>query len=95
MGSSAVVLSSANLIYIFAKFKIVPHATNVKELNVLKPCYNPLNVSHSIHSKKNMRLDVTKRFLVFKKNTESVINIGKVLEIFLKILEKKQLSLQA
>lgn len=34
--------------------KISANATGVKELNVLR-CCNPLNVSHSANSKKNLR----------------------------------------
>jgi hypothetical protein len=34
--------SSAKLIFIFAKFKMAASATNVKELQVLKQCCNPL-----------------------------------------------------
>jgi hypothetical protein len=50
-----VVLSSAKLIFIFAEFKTAASAVSVKELNVLKQCYNPLNISHSVSSKKNLR----------------------------------------
>jgi hypothetical protein len=51
-----VVLSSARLVCIFAKFKMAASASSVKELNVLKQCCNPLNVIHSASSKKNLRL---------------------------------------
>jgi hypothetical protein len=50
-----VVLSSVKLIFIFANFKIAASATPIKELNVLKQCYNPLNVSCSASSKKNLK----------------------------------------
>jgi hypothetical protein len=73
-------------------------ATSVKELNVLKQCCNPLNVSHRTISKKNLRpvLDwMIKKFLVFRKDKESVINVGKLLQICLKALKMKSLALQA
>jgi hypothetical protein len=58
-----------------------------------------LNVSHNASSKKNWDLCWTgwlkKRFLVFTKDKESVINVGKLLYIRLKVLEMNQLSLQA
>jgi hypothetical protein len=41
LASSVVVLSSAKLIFIFAKFEMAASATSVKELNVLKQCSNP------------------------------------------------------
>jgi hypothetical protein len=53
VASSVVALLSAKLISIFAKFKIAESATSVKEVNVLKQCCNPLNVSHNASSKKN------------------------------------------
>jgi hypothetical protein len=52
LASSVMVLSSAKLIFTFAKFKITE---SVKELNVLKQSCNPLNVSHSASSKKHLR----------------------------------------
>jgi hypothetical protein len=68
MASTVVVLSSAILMFIFAKFKMVVSATSVKEINVLKRCCNPLDVSHSATSKENLRpvLDwmIKKRLLV-------------------------------
>jgi BarA-like signal transduction histidine kinase len=55
LSSSVVVLSIVKLIVIFAKFKMAANATIVKELNVLKQCCNPLNVSHSTSFMKNPR----------------------------------------
>jgi hypothetical protein len=41
--------------FTFAKFKMAASAKVPKELNVLKWHCNPLNVSHSAHSKKNKK----------------------------------------
>jgi hypothetical protein len=38
--------------------KMAASATSVKELNALKQSCNPLNVSHSANSKKNLMLDL-------------------------------------
>jgi hypothetical protein len=54
MASTVVVLSSAILMFIFAKFKMAVSATSVKEINVFKRCCNPLDVSHSATSKENL-----------------------------------------
>jgi len=50
-------------------------ATSVKSINVLRQCYNFLNVIHSSHCKKC----ITCVFLVVKKSTESWINVKKKL----------------
>jgi hypothetical protein len=73
-------------------------STSVKELNVLKQCCNALTVSHSASAKKYLKpvLDwMIKKFLAFRKDKESVINVGKLLQICPKVLEMKQLSLEA
>jgi hypothetical protein len=44
-------------------FKMAASATSVKELNVLKQPCNPLNVSHSASSKKNLVLDWMKKIV--------------------------------
>jgi UDP-N-acetylglucosamine 2-epimerase len=83
------VWSQAKSVLIFTKFKMV---TSVKARNVSKECCNPLNVCHSPSSKKNLRpvLDLIKRFLVFRKHRESAINVGKLQQICLKVLEMQQ-----
>lgn len=53
LASSVFVFSSAELIFIFAKFKIAASAASVKHLKVLDHCYDPLTVSHNASSKRN------------------------------------------
>jgi hypothetical protein len=76
---------------------MVASATSVKELNFLKQRCNPLNVTVQVPRKHEtcVGLDEKKNFLVFRKDKESVINVGILLQICLKVLEMKQLSLQA
>jgi hypothetical protein len=54
-GSSLMVLSSAKLISIFAKFKIAASSTYNKGQNILKHSCSTLKVSHSASSKKDLR----------------------------------------
>lgn len=80
--SSVVGMSRAKLITIFAKFKISARATNVKEIIFLKQCCNPLNLIHSSFPRKTSDLLWTKwykKFLVYRRDIESMINIGKQL----------------
>lgn len=68
-------------------------ATGVKVLNVLKQCCNPLDVIHSVHSKKNLKpvLDWTiKKVPSFRKAKDSGTYAGTLLQICLNVLENKR-----
>jgi hypothetical protein len=59
-------------------FKMV--AFFVREIDILKQCLNPLNVSHRVSSKNILK---------------PMWDVGKVLQISQEVLEMRQLSLQA
>jgi hypothetical protein len=69
-------------------------ATNVRESNVLKQHCNFLNVSHSGNAKKNIRPGLDWMIGIQKKQ-RICDKLEKLMHIFLKALEVKQLSLQA
>jgi hypothetical protein len=77
--------------------KMAASATTLKDLNVLKQCCNPLNVSHSESSKENLGPllgSMIKKVPNIQKGQRSVINVRKLLQTCLKVLEIKQFSLQ-
>jgi hypothetical protein len=90
------VLSSINLIFIFAKFKMAEISTRIKEPNVSKQCYSPFNANHSENSKKTPRpvLGWTIKVVHCVTKRQRICNIGKQLQIYPNVLELKQLSLQ-
>jgi hypothetical protein len=55
MINTVVVQPSVKLIFTFTKFKMAANATSVKELGDLKQCCDPMNVNHSVSSKRKLR----------------------------------------